>query len=234
MVQIKGTEEIQDDGKGQLAFKSFLKYFWTIALLITSFIGFTSGFVLGGVLYLVATVVYFLFVNNIVWNISNTVRKWIMPEAYVSTDAMDAFKQKMFWNIGPQWFGSLIGWLILTGLVEVISPVIYADDKPRQSVSESTAPVNVAQTKQSFVVPSDYRGSWYLDADTYQIRCDSNPLMIDSEKLMQGTGQSPLSADSDGIISDYGDRIKLNSDGTLTAILKDNPNQRLTFKKCDK
>jgi hypothetical protein len=56
--------------------------------------------------------------------------------------------------------------------------------------------------------------------------------MIDSEKLMQGTGQSPLSADSDGIISDYGDRIKLNSDGTLTAILKDNPNQRLTFKKC--
>jgi hypothetical protein len=43
MVQIKGTEEIQDDGKGQLAFKSFLKYFWTIALLITSFIVLVLG-----------------------------------------------------------------------------------------------------------------------------------------------------------------------------------------------
>ena len=117
MTQINDTSTIQDEGKGQRALRGFLRYFWTISL-----IGF--GVILvpenanGGIALISCGVLYFLFLNKLAWGIGNTVRKWVMPTAYLSTDATDAFRQKIFWNVGPQFMATFFTWGALLWLVE--------------------------------------------------------------------------------------------------------------------
>jgi hypothetical protein len=74
-----------------------------------------------------AAIIYFLFLNKISWNLSNSIRKWIMPEVILTRGAVDAFKQKLFWHIGPQWFSSMTFVLILAFPIEVISPMLYLE-----------------------------------------------------------------------------------------------------------
>lgn len=119
MVQIQSTENISDNGKGQTAFKTFLRYFIAAMLLLEAFLGFSGTNIHGGALYVVAAIIYILFVNNIAWSISNNIRKWVMPEAYLASDATDAFRKKnilayrsaMVWSnyfmVNFNWFGRI-------------------------------------------------------------------------------------------------------------------------------
>lgn len=112
-------------------------------------------------------------------------------------------------------------------MVEFISPTIYANNDPK-TANTISQPESINNTASP--VPDNYQGEWY--AENSAILCDSNPLKIDSEKLMHGNIQSTLRKDDDGFISEYGDKLKINDDSTLTVILKDNPENRLIFKKC--
>lgn len=44
------------------------------------------------------------------------VRDFVMPDAIVTTSAVDSFKQKLFWAIGPQVIGAVIGFMATQGL----------------------------------------------------------------------------------------------------------------------
>ena len=228
MVQIQGTKDISDDGKGQTAFKTFLRYLFSAMLLLGAFVGLDGSSILGGILYAVMAILYFLFVNNIAWNISNTVRKWVMPEAYFASDATDAFKKKIFWHVGPQWFGAMFAWLILAGLVELITPTLTKED------SKTLDPVLQSESKNNTTnsVPNIYQGEWYVENS--EIKCDSGPMKVDSEKTMFGNSQSPLRKDGNGLINGDGDRLSINNDGTLTLVIKDQPEKQIVFKRCER
>lgn len=44
------------------------------------------------------------------------VRDFVMPDAIVTNSAMDSFKQKLFWSVGPQVIGAVIGFIATEGL----------------------------------------------------------------------------------------------------------------------
>lgn len=144
MVQINETSTIQDNGKGQRAFRGFLRFFWTIVFLGQAWLELSKGNKTFAAIFFVCAVLYFLFINSIVWNIANTVRKWVMPEAFITANATESFRKKIFWSIGPQWFGSMFFWGIITWSAEA-----YNDLKPAVKADRSASTGAPAQTTGS-------------------------------------------------------------------------------------
>lgn len=56
-----------------------------------------------------------LFVGSFAY-LGKLVRDFVLPDAIVTTGAVDSFKQKVFWAIGPQVIGALIGFMATQGL----------------------------------------------------------------------------------------------------------------------
>lgn len=56
-----------------------------------------------------------LFVGSFSY-LGKLVRDFVMPDAIVTTSAVDSFKQKLFWSIGPQVIGAVIGFMATQGL----------------------------------------------------------------------------------------------------------------------
>jgi len=127
MVQQNDTTTIPDESKGQVFFRGFLRYFWTLVFILLTLLAYAQDNSLNASLNFTAAIIYFLFLNKISWNLSNSIRKWIMPEVILTRGAVDAFKQKLFWHIGPQWFSSMTFVLILAFPIEVISPMLFLE-----------------------------------------------------------------------------------------------------------
>ena len=49
--------------------------------------------------------------------IGDTIRRFVMPDAYFTTDASDALKKKIFWKIGPQCIGFFVGYVATSGFM---------------------------------------------------------------------------------------------------------------------
>lgn len=45
--------------------------------------------------------------------IGNILRIIAMPDSFLSSGMVDTLKQKLFWAVGPQFFGAMIGWFII-------------------------------------------------------------------------------------------------------------------------
>ncbi len=75
--------------------KSHLGFFGNIALLISGTIFTTIGVFVG-----------------------DAFRRFVMPDAYFTTGAVDTFKKKIFWMIGPQCIGWLIGVIACNGFMK--------------------------------------------------------------------------------------------------------------------
>ena len=90
------------------------------------------------------------------WIIADVIRKWIMPNVLVTSGAMDAFKQKIFWLYGPQFTTS---WLS-AGIFFTLSNVLLIQylNKPSiviessQSVNSTTTPLSSPQTTTNQVL----------------------------------------------------------------------------------
>ena len=113
MKNINTTESIQNDGKGQLFYKGFLRYGTTFLLWGLTAVAISENNNLTGSIIGISSILYFFFINNIVWKISNAIRMFVMPAAFIGEDTGDSFRQKVFWNIGPQSFGCMITILII-------------------------------------------------------------------------------------------------------------------------
>ena len=93
---------------------------------------------------------------NYAWIIADVIRKWIMPNVLVTSGAMDAFKQKIFWLYGPQFTTS---WLS-AGIFFTLSNVLLIQylNKPSiviessQSVNSTTTPLSSPQTTTNQVL----------------------------------------------------------------------------------
>ena len=119
-LQVHDTDEIGSDSKGQNAFNIFLKYLGTFFLVASGLsLLFESGGFLLGCLQLITAVLFYLYVHNIFWGLSNSIREFVMPSGYVSHDFGDAFRKKIFWHVGPQFFGFLCA-VALMGI-----PILY-------------------------------------------------------------------------------------------------------------
>lgn len=63
---------------------------------------------------LAGTIIFFLC-GRLAWGIGNWVRKFVAPDAYLTSGVRDAFNKRVFWLIGPQW--AAISGLWLFGLI---------------------------------------------------------------------------------------------------------------------
>jgi hypothetical protein len=142
-MELKDTSDIQGDGKGHQVFKWLLGILGALYFAYTGYLEYNEK----RILYFVTAAIYFFPINNFVWYISNGIRKWIMPSAYFASDATELFKQKVFWNIGPQFFGCVITIVILTWTVELTSPR-FSTSSPSQAIApsaESETPSKLSQ-----------------------------------------------------------------------------------------
>ena len=46
-----------------------------------------------------------------------TFRRFVIPDAYFTSGAVDSFKKKIFWMIGPQCIGGFIGFMATKGFM---------------------------------------------------------------------------------------------------------------------
>lgn len=64
----------------------------------------------------------FLIVGSVFTTIGvsagDVIRRFVMPDAYLVSDAMDSFKKKVFWSIGPQAIGWFIGLMATNGFMK--------------------------------------------------------------------------------------------------------------------
>lgn len=49
--------------------------------------------------------------------IGDTFRRFVIPDAYFTTGAVDSFKKKIFWMVGPQCIGGFIGFMATKGFM---------------------------------------------------------------------------------------------------------------------
>ncbi len=47
-------------------------------------------------------------------------RRFVMPDAYLTTGAIDTFQKKIFWSVGPQCIGWFIGLLACNGFMKSV------------------------------------------------------------------------------------------------------------------
>ncbi len=53
-------------------------------------------------------------------SIGDAFRRFVMPDFYLASDAVDSFKKKIFWAIGPQAIGWFIGLMATRGFMNNI------------------------------------------------------------------------------------------------------------------
>jgi|APGre2960657373_1045057.scaffolds.fasta_scaffold53400_2 hypothetical protein len=133
-MQFHDTDSISSEGKWQQNFSKFLKYTGSVLLLIWGLlILFSGGFtgVLAGLVQIAAAGLFFLYIHDISWKISNSIREFVMPSGYVAHDFGDAFRKKIFWYVGPQSFG----WLVAIAVLSL--PGMYASEN-KNSINNNT------------------------------------------------------------------------------------------------
>ena len=74
--------------------KSHLGFFGNLAFLLSGTVFTTIGVVIG-----------------------DTFRRFVIPDAYFTTGAVDSFKKKIFWMVGPQCIGGFIGFMATKGFM---------------------------------------------------------------------------------------------------------------------
>lgn len=50
-------------------------------------------------------------------SVGDVFRRFVMPDAYITSGAVDSFKKKVFWSIGPQTIGWFIGFVATNGFM---------------------------------------------------------------------------------------------------------------------
>ncbi len=72
-----------------------------------------------GILDWLGAVLYGIFAISIPMFIGYTFLKFVRPDAYLSSGAVDSFKKRIFWSVGPQSIGLFLGILMLGKKIEV-------------------------------------------------------------------------------------------------------------------
>jgi len=235
--QYHDTESIGDNTKGQRFFSTFLKVVGVTILIAFGVVNFNSGYKIGGGIQLLAALLYFFFIHKIAWSIGNGFRKWVMPEGFIADSATDAFRQKMFWNIGPQfssWFFAivLLGW---SGqyFVEDASQAKKNNSVQQNSGKSSVGSPEVEVVKPpKFVVPTKFQGKWFVDELFSKTRCNQDPLEITEDGLKIGAIENTLKDDGGNLISGAGDKFIYNDNGTLS-VFTVSDSRTVEFKKCE-
>ena len=75
-------------------------------------------------LIMVGATVLFLILGPISWSIGDRIRKFIMPDRYLTFGAKDAFNKKIFWLVGPQWSSFLVAFGVVIGV-----PMLFITDE---------------------------------------------------------------------------------------------------------
>ncbi len=65
-------------------------------------------------IYTVIWIIFGWLIFPGLWNIANIIRLWIKPDIIVSSNAREAFNNKIFWLIGPQSIAVISGTLIIS------------------------------------------------------------------------------------------------------------------------
>lgn len=222
--QFHDTNQISDKSEGQKKFSTFLKYFvdFCLCFVLIHALGIKEYITAG--LYLIVLIAYHKLIHKFIWDISNKIRLWVMPETFLAVSATDALKKKIFWNVGPQWFGALITLFILISIVDSINPTIgvfreTSQSKERKEKFISDNKKHHQQEMEKLNVPNSMQGKWELVGSV--ATCESNPLIISSNAIQVGNNKDPLQRDSQTsmiLVSSGNVRFEPNSDGTLTYI----------------
>jgi hypothetical protein len=96
--------------------KSLLICF-SIALVFTLLAAFSSAVHVGFFGHLASLISLTLFPTIGVF-VGDTFRRFVVPDAYFTTGAIDTFKKKVFWMIGPQCIGWFIGLMASNGFMK--------------------------------------------------------------------------------------------------------------------
>jgi hypothetical protein len=138
-------------GNTNIVFKIIMQIMIFIVLIGYSYTEFTED---NSIKLLIIRVLLSLFTSVVIahfaWIIADIIRKWIMPNVLVTSGAMDALKQKIFWLYGPQfttsWLSSAIFFaifnLLLTQNINKPSVVI----EPSQITNSTIIPLPSQQT----------------------------------------------------------------------------------------
>jgi len=87
-----------------------------------------------GLVILIGSIVYFKFLHPLVYGAANWFREFTRPDWIVTRGAMDAFRQKLFWEIGPQLISCVVAAVLIVGVADAVG------DQADQRVSGYFAP----------------------------------------------------------------------------------------------
>ena len=133
-----------------------------------------------------------LVIAHYAWIIADIVRNWIMPGVLITSGAMDALKQKIFWLYGPQFFTSIASTLIFYIIFNV--SIGYFFNIPSffinsgQTINSTNTPLSSPQTPNSQFIESSPTTKnevvqTNLPTDTSSINPVINDQKLTEEKL---------------------------------------------------
>ena len=77
----------------------------------------------GGILFIIFATIF----TTIGVFIGDALRRFAMPDAFFSTGFVDTIKQKVFWGVGPQLIGWIVGIVVTNGfLINVLGLTQFA------------------------------------------------------------------------------------------------------------
>ena len=126
----------QQGFKGQVIFHAAICT--AIFALITIVAAFSSGVHLGFFGFIALFIAGSIF-TTIGVVIGDVLRNMAMPDAYLTTGFADSIKKKIFWSVGPQAIGWIIGIMATNGFMQNYLGYDMQNGRPRQA---TTAEVN--------------------------------------------------------------------------------------------
>lgn len=120
--------------------------------------------------------------SGIVWRVADWLRLAAMPNAFLSTGFLDTLRLKIFWAVGPQFFG-----LLFLSLVNVVVVVHWGRPPKGDRAGATPMPTAIAVVPKVEAVPTHSGSSVSIPAHTSVSEAGN---ALDAAATAKGVGQS--------------------------------------------
>ncbi|MBK6727103.1 MAG: hypothetical protein IPG63_07555 [Xanthomonadales bacterium] len=115
----------------------------------------------------IAALTGYVALSSVVWRVADWLRREMMPVAFISTGFLDTIRVRVFWAVGPQFFGLLF--LALAGCMSVAGWGSPSRSNKSVAGTQTVAPVAVVQTTEE--KPEEHRDPAPVNAKSATSLC---------------------------------------------------------------
>ena len=145
--------------------------------------------------------IFMTLFTTIGWFLGDIFRRFVMPDAYFTSGIGDAFKKKIFWMVGPQIIGWLIGVMATDHIMNKPEPISFQNQYSTldQSQREIHLPIPVPKAEKAITEPISSHELTSVETPTSRISTDNQTHPISDTQNDSDQDASAKTTDSSSV-----------------------------------